>query len=76
MGSTANPAGGGSYSVNTVGYMNGSAALSEFMPDAAPGQGKQAINRGGIQLSEAIRRRVSEWFQQQATLRLARQEKP
>jgi Sigma-70, region 4 len=70
------PKGANVYSVNVVGYMNGSAALSAFTPDADPDQRKQATNLGGIAVPETIRRRVSEWFQEQAALRLGRKEKP
>ncbi|MCX6927823.1 MAG: sigma-70 family RNA polymerase sigma factor [Verrucomicrobia bacterium] len=66
----------GVYSVNVVGYGNGSAPLSAFLPDADPDQRKQAADLGGIVTPEPIRRRVSEWFQEQAVLRLGRKEKP
>jgi RNA polymerase sigma factor (sigma-70 family) len=64
------------YSVNVVGYMNGSAALSAFLPDADPEQRKKATDLGGILAPETIRRSGSEWFQEQAVLRLGRKEKP
>ena len=70
------PGAGNVYSVNVVGYRNGNAALSAFMPDADPDQRKQATDLGGIPAPETVRRRVSEWFQEQAVLRLGRKEKP
>jgi len=70
------PGAGNVYSVNVVGYRNESAALSAFMPDADPDQRKQATDLGGIPAPETVRRRVSEWFQEQAVLRLGRKEKP
>ena len=73
---TPTPPPGGVYSVNMVGSRKGSAPLSAFLPDADPDQRKQAADFGGIFTPEPIRRRVSEWFQEQAVLRLGRKEKP
>jgi hypothetical protein len=66
----------GMQSVNVVGLVNGSAPLSAFLPDADPDQRKRATEFGEIPASDTIRRRVSEWFQEQAVLRLGRKEKP
>ena len=73
---TPTPPPGGVYGVNMVGSRKGSAPLSAFLPDADPDQRKQAADFGGIFTPEPIRRRVSEWFQEQAVLRLGRKEKP
>ena len=65
------------YSLNVVGYVNGNAALSAFLPDADPEQRRKATNFGGtIHLAPAVKQRTVEWLQQQATTRLAGKEKP
>ena len=64
------------YSVNVVGYMNGTAALSAFLPDGDPNQTKAGRKFGRSSAPEPLRQRVSAWFQEQAAARLGRKEKP
>jgi hypothetical protein len=67
---------GNNYSVNVVGYVNGSAALSAFLPDGDPNQATGAANLGGVPAPEPVRRRASAWLQEQAAARLGKKENP
>jgi hypothetical protein len=64
------------YSLNVVGYLNGSAALSAFLPGADPDQINYVANFGGVPAPEAMRQRATAWIQVLATARLAGKEKP
>jgi hypothetical protein len=61
---------------NVVGHMNGTAALSAFLPDADSDQSKYAANFGGVPAPDALRQRATAWIQQLATARLGKKEKP
>jgi RNA polymerase sigma factor (sigma-70 family) len=69
------PASAKVYSQNIVGYMNGSAALSAFLPDVDSNQTTGAANLGGVP-AEPLRERASAWFQEQAAARLGKKENP
>ena len=64
------------YAVNTVGYMNGSAALSSFLPGGEASQTTNVARRVGSTAPEALRQRATAWFQEQAVARLNGNEKP
>lgn len=67
---------GNTYSMNVVGYMNGTAALSAFLPDGDPNQTTGAANLGGVPAPEPLRERASAWLQKQAAARLGKKENP
>ena len=67
---------GNVYSLNVVGYMNSSAALSAFLPDSNPDQRKRATSLGGVPAPEVLRQRAAAWFQEQAVARQAGRENP
>jgi len=64
------------FSVNVVGYMNRTAALSAFLPDSDPNQTKDAANLGEVPAPEPLRQRALAWLQAQAAARLGKKEKP
>jgi RNA polymerase sigma factor (sigma-70 family) len=64
------------YSLNAVGYVNGSAALSSFLPGGDASQETNVTRRVGGYASEAVRERITAWFQEQARARLSANEKP
>ena len=68
--------GGNVYSQNIVGYVNRSTNLSIFLSNASADQGKQLITFPGLAVPEAFRRRMSEWFHEQAVLPLGGKENP
>jgi hypothetical protein len=55
--------------------VNGSAALSAFLPGATPEQTAQTTNFGGMSVPEPVRQRMTAWFREQA-LHLPGKEKP
>jgi hypothetical protein len=67
---------GNTYSMNVVGYVNGTAALSAFLPDGDPNQTRGAANLGGVPGPEPLRERASAWLQKQAAARLGKKENP
>jgi hypothetical protein len=64
------------FSVNTVGYVNGSAALSSFLPGGNASETTNILSRVGAYAPDAVRQRVTAWFQEQARARLSGGEKP
>jgi hypothetical protein len=64
------------YSVNAVGYVNGSAALSSFLPGGNAMETTNITSRVGAYAPDAVRERISAWFQEQARARLSAKEKP
>jgi RNA polymerase sigma factor (sigma-70 family) len=67
---------GNVYSMNVVGYKNGTAALSAFLPDGDPRKTKGGANFDGGPAPEPVRRRVLTWLQEQAVARLGKKENP
>jgi len=67
---------GNVYSVNVVGYQNGTAALSAFLSDGDPKQTKAAANFDGVPAPEPVRQSVLTWLQKQAVARLDKKENP
>jgi hypothetical protein len=72
----ANPGRGPVYSQNVVGYMNGTAALSAFLPGSDTDQTKAAENPVAVVAPEPFRKRASAWLQAQAAARLGQKENP
>ena len=73
---TTNASGGKVYSQNLVGYANGNATLSAFLPEGDQDQRKKATNSTAIRIPPAVQQRMSAWFQEQAARRLGGKEKP
>jgi hypothetical protein len=62
------------YSVNVVGYVNGNAALTDFLPGGAASQTQDVSRRVGSYAPEALRQRATSWFEEQAKVRMQRVE--
>ena len=75
-GTRGNAPKGNVYSLNVVGYWNGSAALSSFLPGGDAHQTTDVARRVGSHAPEALRQRATAWFQEQAVARLGGKEKP
>ena len=74
-GTRGNAPKGNVYSLNVVGNMNGSAALSSFLPGGDAHQTTDVARRVGSYAPEVLRRRATEWLKEQAAARLGEKEK-
>jgi hypothetical protein len=68
------PGSGRVYSVNVVGYVNGKAALSAFLPGGEASQTTDVASRVGSYASEAVRQHATSWLEELARARLGRME--
>jgi RNA polymerase sigma factor (sigma-70 family) len=64
------------YSLNMVGYVSGNAALSSFLPGGTPIQSTNIQGRVGAYARDAVRERMTAWFQEQAMAQSSGAEKP
>ena len=74
-GTSGNAPKGNVYSLNVVGYMNGSAALSSFLPGGDAHQTTDVARRVGSYAPEVLRRRATAWLQEQAVAQMGEKEK-